>query len=330
MSPQFSRPSTERAVTAVEELASASSITSERPSYGGLPFLKPPVWGWEVALYFFVGGLAGMAAVIAAALFVRGGEERAVIDALITCVIGAAISAVLLIVDLGRPKRFLYMLRVFKWRSPMSVGVWLLTAFGGGATAALVLAILHFVSLRDGVESSLARLFTAIFLMPTAVLGSLVATYTGVLIGASVIPAWHSHRRSLPVHFGVSGLGSAAAVLELLGHAPRALIAIGLAAALVETGVGVVQEVHRHGAIDKPLRAGKSGLLLRASLLLEGPLSLTLRLAGLHPLAAIAFLAGALGSRFGWISAGKASAREPRGVLDEQSESAESARPSPA
>src|SRR5213079_2150054 len=38
-----------------------------KPGYYGEPVVRPPVWTWEVPLYFFVGGLGGMSAVIAAA-----------------------------------------------------------------------------------------------------------------------------------------------------------------------------------------------------------------------------------------------------------------------
>src|ERR1700731_3367091 len=36
-----------------------------QPGYYGQAVVKPPVWTWEVPLYFFFGGLAGMSAVVA-------------------------------------------------------------------------------------------------------------------------------------------------------------------------------------------------------------------------------------------------------------------------
>ena len=100
-------------------------------SYHGNPVLKPPTWTWQVPLYFFVGGVAGISAVIAlvAHLFGNAGVVRA---GLWIGFLGALVSAPLLIADLGRPARFLNMLRVFKWRSAMSVGAWTLTLFSFG------------------------------------------------------------------------------------------------------------------------------------------------------------------------------------------------------
>ena len=107
--------------------------------YYGLPLLKQPVWTWEVPLYFAVGGAAGVAAMIGVAAQLAHADQRLVRDARWIAAIGATVSAPLLIADLGRPERFLNMLRVFKPQSPMSVGVWLLSAFGAGATGAAII-----------------------------------------------------------------------------------------------------------------------------------------------------------------------------------------------
>ena len=97
--------------------------------YYGEPVVKPPVWTWEIPLYFFFGGMGGMSAVIALAalLFHHADVARA---AMWIAAIGAVLSPILLIMDLGRPHLFLNMLRVFKHRSAMSMGAWILTHFG--------------------------------------------------------------------------------------------------------------------------------------------------------------------------------------------------------
>src|SRR5712672_2770950 len=41
-----------------------------KPGYYGQAVVKPPVWTWQVPLYFFMGGIAGMSAVIALAAVV--------------------------------------------------------------------------------------------------------------------------------------------------------------------------------------------------------------------------------------------------------------------
>ena len=105
------------------------NIASPENGYYGQPMLKKPVWTWEVPTYFFVGGLAGPAAIIAAVADRNDGRDALARDAHWIAAGGGLASAALLTTDLGRPERFFNMLRVFKPRSPMSVGSWLLMAF---------------------------------------------------------------------------------------------------------------------------------------------------------------------------------------------------------
>src|SRR5213076_3427301 len=110
------------------KLATASP-SGGRPGYYGEPVVRPPVWTWEIPVYFFVGGLAGMAAIIALAALAFHYLDLAR-AAMWLAVIGAILSPILLTMDLGRPRLFMNMLRVFKYKSPMSVGAWILTVFG--------------------------------------------------------------------------------------------------------------------------------------------------------------------------------------------------------
>src|SRR5204863_7642010 len=87
-----------------------------------------------VPMYFFVGGAAGASAVIGSVARDRDLARHAKWIA----AVGGAASGALLTADLGRPERFLNMLRVFKLQSPMSVGAWTLTAFSTAAAAAAV------------------------------------------------------------------------------------------------------------------------------------------------------------------------------------------------
>ena len=286
--------------------------------YYGRPIVKPPVWTWEIPLYFFIGGLAGMSAAIALAAHLAGPPEATaplVRTALWLAFLGGAvISPVLLVLDLGRPRRFLNMLRVFKWRSPMSIGAWMLFLFGGAVTVALLLTE---GASRPGAPTAVDSLRTVPILV-AGILGPALATYTGVLIGATTIPAWFAHHRDLPLHFGVSALGSAAAALELLGFRSPALHAIGLCAASVEILLGAWLEIRRNGPVDEALYEGTPGRLLRVSGLLTGPAALLLRLAGAIPWAAAAFLAGAVLGRYGWLAAGRASGWDPEATLAAQ------------
>src|SRR5881392_2160286 len=111
-------------------------MASPDTGYYGIPLLKKPAWTWEIPLYFFTGGTAGAAAVVGAIANYTGADRRLVRDARWIAAAGSVISPALLISDLGRPARFLNMLRVFKPQSPMSVGVWTLVGFSGGTAAA--------------------------------------------------------------------------------------------------------------------------------------------------------------------------------------------------
>ncbi|MGA8014466.1 MAG: NrfD/PsrC family molybdoenzyme membrane anchor subunit, partial [Candidatus Dormiibacterota bacterium] len=104
-------------------------------SYYGHPVIKPPVWKPEVPLYLFTGGLAGGSALLTVGARLAGNDVLAR-RALLTGLVAVNVSPVLLIKDLGRPERFLNMLRVFKVTSPMSVGSWLLIGSGVMTSAA--------------------------------------------------------------------------------------------------------------------------------------------------------------------------------------------------
>jgi hypothetical protein len=221
-------------------------------------------------------------------------------------------------VDLGRPHLFLNMLRVFKHRSAMSMGAWILTAFGTCAVPGLIALELHARQIFPGTLDQLLSFAAGIFIFGSAIFGTLLATYTGVLIGATAIPAWFLHRTLLPIHFGTAGLGSAAAVLELLGHRIPALNFIGFYAAAVETALLTWLSVAKHGAADRAIHEHGSGWLIRIGEVLNGPLALLLRFFGFIPWAAISFLVGALVSRIGWIAVGKVSGADPEAVFASQ------------
>src|ERR687884_2170656 len=110
-------------------------------SYYGRPVIKEPTWEWEIPWYFFAGGLAGASSGLAAVARLAGNDKLAR-RALLAALGGATVSPVLLVADLGRPDRFYNMLRVFKPTSPMSMGTWILTAFGSSTGVAVVSEVL--------------------------------------------------------------------------------------------------------------------------------------------------------------------------------------------
>lgn len=272
-------------------------------TYYDLPLLKPPVWTWEVPTYFFVGGAAGAVAVLAAAAQIAGADEELVRDARWIAAIGATLSAPLLIADLGRPERFLNMLRVFKPQSPMSVGAWTVATFGGVSSMA---ALADVVSRNTNLPVKTVGDISAVV---SAAAGLVMATYAGVLLGATAIPVWKEHVRLLPIHFGASALGSAVSLLQVRGHRDPALNALALGTAIFETVAAIALETG-NDRTSAPLREGRSGTLTRLGSILSGPIPLFMRLMGSRKGAAVATIAGSLLTRFAWVEAGKASAKD--------------------
>jgi hypothetical protein len=295
---------------------------SPETGYYGIPLLKPPQWTHEIPLYFFVGGAAGAAAVVSAIGHYVGVDRKLVRDARYIAAAGAVISPALLIADLGKPQRFLGMMRVFKPQSPMSVGAWTLLGFGSAVSAATFAGLMRE---RYGPSFPLVVIENAgeAAAIP---LGLGLATYTGVLIGATAIPVWNQNVGDLPLHFAASGLSAAVGMLELMGHSKnRALQALGLGAALFEVWEGIRIEGRTHTHLD-PLKHGSSGAITRVGGALSGPIPTALRLASLFAgrerasslrrWAGASAVAGSLLTRIAWLRAGIASAQDWRMPLE--------------
>lgn len=291
-------------------------VASPQNGYYQQPLLKEPQWTPLIPLYFFVGGAAGSLGIIGSLADILGAEEDLARTARWMAFGGAALSSTLLVADLGRPSRFLNMLRVFKPQSTMSMGSWILSAFSTFAAAssfADLLAMQFGDALPIRVIGGVGRAGCVLFGLP-------FHNYTGVLIGASAIPVWNNRVRSLPREFGMSGLQSAVGLLELAGHADStALNALGLLSAGVEAWEAV-DLIRRKDRALEPAKHGLTGYLLQAGALLSGPVPVALRLAApfmsnkkrVRKLAAVAGVLGSLCMRYGWVNAGKASSRDWR------------------
>ncbi|HET7441113.1 MAG TPA: NrfD/PsrC family molybdoenzyme membrane anchor subunit [Terriglobales bacterium] len=287
--------------------------------YYGVPLLKEPQWNPEVPLYFFVGGAAGASAVIANAASWLQDDPELVQRARWVAAAGGALSSALLIKDLGVPSRFLNMLRVFKPQSPMSMGAWTLSAFSTFSAAS---AFANLMRQKLGASIPISILENAAGTLAAAT-GLVMASYTGVLIGATVVPVWNRNVGTLPLHFAASGMNSAVSILELLGAGDRrALNLLGLGAATYEVYEGFELETKRD-RVNEPLRKGWSGAIVRAGGVLSGPVPLGLRVAyaitgnkSLRRAAAWSSIAGSLLTRYGWVQAGRASARDHRIPLE--------------
>lgn len=310
--------------------------TADPETYYGLPALKEPVWRASIPAYFYVGGLAGSSALLAAAAQLtadprlRGLVGRGRLLALG----GAAASAGLLIEDLGRPGRFLHMLRVFRPTSPMSVGSWVLTGFGAASALAALPQALRAVGWQP--NRAAARAADAGGLA-SGLLGLPLSGYTAVLLANTAVPVWLGAQRTLPPLFVASAASSAQAALELFPNneaEARALHLFGLAAKAAELAAmqAMELEVGPFARAGLPLRRGPSATLWTSAKVLTAASLLLTALPGRgrgrpprtprwRTLASAALAtAGSICLRFAVVQAGRASARDPRATFEQQRE----------
>lgn len=290
-------------------------------SYYGRPIVKAPVWHHDIAAYLFTGGLAAGSALLAAGgdLTGRAALRRA---GRLTALGALGASSVFLVHDLGRPARFLNMLRVAKPTSPMSVGTWILSAFGAAAAAAAAAEAAPLLPRALG--RPLAALGTA-GQYGAALAAPALATYTAVLLADTSTPSWHAAYPELPFVFAGSALASGAAV-GLIAAPPgeagpaRRLAICGAALELygahrVETTKGLLSEPYRVGRPGRLLRAGRA---LTAAGSVGALLGRRSRL--VSALSGLSLLAASVATRFGIFDGGVASAKDPKYVVLPQKE----------
>ena len=285
---------------------------SEPRSYYGRPVIKAPVWTPEIPIYFFVGGMAGASATLAW-LADETGNERLARSAWAVALAGGSVSPPLLISDLGRPSRFLNMLRMFKVTSPMSVGSWILMAAGSSIAPSAVNAL-------TGRFARLAR-----FTRPAAAaMGLPLATYTGALIANTAVPVWHEARRELPFLFaagGAASAGAASVILTPVNHAgPARRLAIGACAA--ELAIVTLME-RRLGELGEPYQQGDAGRYGRVAKALTALGGLTIAAAARRSRPAgiaggLSILGGAMAERWSVYRAGFQSAADPKYTVGPQ------------
>jgi len=286
----------------------------EFESYYGRQIIKTPTWKTpDVPLYLFLGGMAGGSALLAEGAALQGlpALERVARSA---AAAGAAAGTVALIHDLGRPERFLNMLRVLKPTSPLSVGSFILAPFGGLSAAALA-------SHLTGRLPRLGRLAGA----GAGTLGAPLATYTAALVANTAVPAWHEAHRELPFVFAGSGAqaaGGIAMVLVPVGQsAPARRMAI---AGAVTEMIAAEAITRRRGLVAEPYRKGRPGRLMRAARVGALAASALTVLAGrrrsVSVAAGLTYVAASLATRFGVFEAGLASARDPKYTVVPQRE----------
>jgi formate-dependent nitrite reductase membrane component NrfD len=278
------------------------------------PVMKAPVWTWEVPSYFWFGGMAAGASFVALACDVAGDEKSARVARKVA--LGALMPCPpLLVKDLGRPSRFYNMLRIFKPRSPMSMGSWCLTVFGAVGSSAVGADLL-------GRKRTAKALGAA-----NAVVGGYLGSYTGVLLASTAVPLWARSRYTLgPIFVGTATVTGAAATRLVLvatgmpaGHPTReALTRVETGAMAAEL---VLTEINHHhlGRLARAFEEGhgarwysgakwlvRVGLVLRFARRRFGPRT--------DDATSVAFMAAALCFRFAWVRGGRDSAADDEAV----------------
>ncbi|MGP0079548.1 NrfD/PsrC family molybdoenzyme membrane anchor subunit, partial [Mycobacterium sp.] len=189
---------------------------AEFTSYYGRPVVKPAPWGHEAAAYLFLGGVAGGSGLLAAGAQLTGRKtlrRNTRLSALIAVMLGA----VALVKDLGRPERFVNMLRTIKLTSPMSVGSWILSFFSAGIGIAAVSEIDRMTGERIplGPLRPVLRAVEGPAGLEAAVFAPPLAVYTAVLLTDTATPTWNAAYRDLPFVF-VSSASLAASGLAMI------------------------------------------------------------------------------------------------------------------
>jgi hypothetical protein len=289
---------------------------AEFGSYYGRPVLKVTRWKEpHLPAYLFLGELSGAAAVLGAAATASGRPSLARAGRLVSAAAAAAGTG-FLVAELGRPDRFLNMLRVAKPTSPMSMGSWTLVAHSSLISAAAASAVTGWL---PGLGTAAG--------VGAAVTGPVVATYPGALLANTAVPAWHNAHRELPLLFGGGALTAAAATALLVSALPgggaglRPAQRLAVIGAAVEGAAGLALE-RLPGHTGDPYRLGDSGRLLRgarAMTLGGGAAALLARRSRTARVVSAALLVGGgLAAKVGVLRAGVESARDPSYVVGEQ------------
>ncbi len=285
-------------------------------SYYGKPIINPPVWkAPDIPGYFFLGGLSGAASVLGACASVTGRPALARASK-VGALASISLGMVGLVHDLGKPSRFVNMLRVFKPTSPMSVGSWALAGYGPAAGTAALTALTGRLTGVGAVATGTA-----------AVIGPFISAYTAALMCDTAVPSWHEAYREMPFVFvgssatAAGGLGMIAAPVVEAGPARKAAL-FGAALELV-----AAQTLTRRlgQPLAEPYHKGKSGTWLKVSEALTtlgsiGSVVLGRRSRAAAVASGAALVAGSALSRFAIFEAGMVSAHDPDHTVRPQRE----------
>jgi formate-dependent nitrite reductase membrane component NrfD len=254
--------------------AAGRRADGEVPTYFDRPLLKAPHWEANVVTYLFLGGVMGGLGLLQLVARTDHDEERKLKRmARFTSFALAAANPAILISHLGRPERFLHMLRIVKVKSPMSLGVWGLVFYSGAAGANVVRELAMMGYLPRWMRHLAPRVLTPV----QALLGAFTAGYTGVLLSATANPLWSAGKRHIPAACVASGLANACALSSLLSAysgnhgVVRKLERLEMIAGALELAL-LLDFKRSGGAYARPMFEGTHGNRLRDTTMLAGTL----------------------------------------------------------
>jgi hypothetical protein len=279
---------------------------AEFSSYYGRQIIKTPTWKTpDVPLYLFLGGAAGTSSILGALADVTDRPTLTRVSRLVAG--GGAIASVgYLIHDLGRPERFLHMLRVIKPTSPLSIGSYILSPFSAAAGATAAVELLGWFPRLKRFGGAVSALF-----------GGPMSTYTAVLLANTSVPSWHEPHNELPFVFAGSAMAAGGGLTMLFTPVDEA----GPSRKMGVTGAAIeLAAMHKvesaHGIVSEPFHEGRPGQLLKAAKACTGTGAALTVVAGRRRWAQILsgalLAAGSLLTRFGVFEAGIASAKDPK------------------
>jgi hypothetical protein len=298
---------------------------AEFTSYYGRPVVKPAPWGHEVGAYLFLGGVAGGSGLLAAGAQLTG-RAKLRRNARLSALVAVALGAVALVMDLGRPERFVNMMRTIKLTSPMSLGSWILSAFSAGIGVAAASEIDRMTGERLplGPLRPVLRAVEGPAGLEAGLFGPPLAVYTAVLLADTATPTWNAAHEDLPFVFvssaslAASGLAMITTPVDEAGPA-RKLAVLGVLGDLAATKL---MERRMDPVAAEPLHHGTPGRMLRCSerLVIAGGLGTLLggHRRSVAALSGLALMAASALTRFGVFEAGKESARHPRYTIEPQ------------
>lgn len=179
------------------------------------------VWGWQPALYLFLGGMGAGAFIAAAVLYLMDKEKlgRTICASMWAAFASLVVGLLLLLSELVFPARGLLLWQSFShFTSWMTLGAW-------GAFLAIIVFVVSALLATPKASAWLAQKWTfykekgerlrRVLAIIGIVLGAFVAVYTGMLLSAVPgVPLWNT--MLLPCLFTVSALDTGVALTEVI------------------------------------------------------------------------------------------------------------------